>query len=204
MVDWYVDHGLQVLIDEVKRSHPGIVVGTIGDKKHQGEPSDHNPEPDGSVDAADFMLGPSFNASDAGKLAYALMLHRDHRIAYVIWDRHIMSSTVDPWVWRSYGGSDPHTGHVHVSVNDAHVNDKSTWDLSMGEKTPQYFTINDVQVPKLKEGDSDTDFSGYNIITRIQLLKRVKPDGVWGPITSKAIGAKEMTVALYNSIFGLA
>lgn len=204
MVDWYVDGGLQVLIDEEKAIHPGIVIGTIGDAAHQNENSDHNPEADGSVDAADFMIGSHFTEANAYAFTAALVQNRDRRIAYIIWQRKIISSTVQPWVWRDYKGSDPHTGHVHVSVNDNHENDKSTWDLSMGDKVPTYFTINDVQVPHLKEGDSDTDFSGYNVITRIQLLKRVKPDGVWGPLTTKAVGSKTMTVTLYNQIFGLA
>jgi hypothetical protein len=124
---WYVDHGLAVLIEQWKAAHPGATVYTIGDAAHASEASDHNPDPDGSVDAADFMLAGPVGRADLDKLAEALRVGRDHRIKYVIWSHHIFSSTVAPWAWRGYTGSDPHTGHVHVSVNDAHSNDTSPW-----------------------------------------------------------------------------
>lgn len=205
MVTWYTDKGLATLIGQVKAQHPGMVVGTIAGGGHVSTwpDTDHAPEPDGSVDAADFMVGPKFTKLDGDRLVMALVQHRDRRIAYIIWQGRIMSSTVQPWVWRVYKGSDPHTNHVHLSVNDSHENDKSNWDLSVVEKMPAMFTINDVQVPIIGEGDDDAKLGGYNHIARIQRLKGIEPDGVWGPLTTKAVGAKKMTVALYNQIYGL-
>ncbi len=57
--------------------------------------------------------------------------------------------------------------------------------------------------PAVGEGDDDALRDGYNVITRIQLLKRIDADGVWGPATTAAVGAKKMTPDLYYSIFGL-
>lgn len=130
---WYVDRGLEVLIEEVKAKFPGVIVGTIGDKPHQGEASDHNPSTakhdKGAVDAADFMIGKDFTFANAQWLTNALVRFKDRRIGYIIWNGQIISSTVKPWVWRKYTGKDPHTNHVHVSVNDLHETDSTLWTL---------------------------------------------------------------------------
>lgn len=127
--DWYVDVGLAQLIKFARDFWPGISTGAIGDTAHQDRPSDHNPEEDGSVDASDFMIGSVFTKSEADRFVAALVRHRDPRIAYIIWYGRIISSTVQPWVWRVYPGVDPHTGHVHVSVNDLHETDSSPWKV---------------------------------------------------------------------------
>ena len=129
MAEWYVDKGLATLVTQLKKRFPGIVIGTIGDPAHSSRDSDHNPEEDGSVDAADPMLGKSFTEKDAEWLWNTLRRYRDKRIAYIIWNRQIVSSTVQPWVVRKYTGSDPHTGHLHISVNDKHETDGSEWKL---------------------------------------------------------------------------
>jgi hypothetical protein len=59
---------------------------------------------------------------DAGALANALLASRDPRIKYVIFSRRIASSqqqgAAAPFTWRPYGGSNPHTHHVHISVRE--------------------------------------------------------------------------------------
>jgi hypothetical protein len=42
----------------------------------------------------------------------------------VIWNRRICSATIQPWNWRTYTGTNPHTKHVHLSVNPS----KSMYD----------------------------------------------------------------------------
>lgn len=60
------------------------------------------------------------------------------------------------------------------------------------------------KVPLVGEGDNDALINHpFKMITRIQLLKRIPDDGIWGPQTTKAVGAKKMTPALYMAIFGL-
>lgn len=127
---WHLDKGLGTLKRQYEDAYPGIVIGTIGDTAHQNEPSDHNPEEDGSVDAIDPMIGPHFTTADAEREVDALVKSRDRRIAYIIWDRRIISSTVSPWKWRRYTRSDPHTGHFHLSVNDKHETDGSPWKIA--------------------------------------------------------------------------
>src|SRR5512138_241979 len=198
MSDWHVDAGLAVLIKQMRQKYPRIVIGTIAGGGHTQTGTDHVPDPSDKadpegVDAADFMLGDAFTKSEADKFVNSLVHFKDQRIAYIIWYRKIISATVEPWVWREYRGSNPHTDHPHLSVNDKHHSDLSTWDLNM-EKNPKLITIPDVQVPDIGEGDRDDQLTGYNMITRIQFLKQITPDGIWGPETTKAVGAKRMTI----------
>lgn len=137
MAGWIVSPILKPLIDEVRRAHPGMVIGTIGDAAHSAEASgsDHNPDRWGFVCAADFMLGTpanpsSFTAAEAEYLFDRIRALEDSRTAYAIYDRRIESRTVSPWTVRAYDGTDPHTNHVHVSVvhgSDPHPTD--SWDI---------------------------------------------------------------------------
>jgi hypothetical protein len=97
--------------------------GTIGDAAHQTRTSDHNPwVRDGGVGvvtALDITHDPA-HACDAGKIAEALRTSQDSRIKYIIWNRQIASAAPKngrpAWAWRPYTGENPHTRHVHVSV----------------------------------------------------------------------------------------
>ncbi len=94
--------------------------GLIGDISHQQRTSDHNPwvldVTTGIVTALDITNDPA-NGCDCNKIAQSLQLGKDARVKYVIWNRQIMSSTIDPWQWRPYNGTNPHDKHIHVSVN---------------------------------------------------------------------------------------
>ncbi len=97
--------------------------GIIGDAAHASRASDHNPwivdGPHGVVSAIDITHDPA-NGCDAGALAEALVASRDPRIKYIIWNRRICASYpvggTAAWVWRPYGGRNPHSHHVHLSV----------------------------------------------------------------------------------------
>ena len=219
MVNWYVDKGLGVLIAQVKAQHPGMVIGTIGDLAHQKEPSDHNPSKEkhdlGAVDAADFMVSPHFTKSDGNELVDALVMHRDRRIAYIIWQKRIISATVSPWVWRPYNGTDPHTGHVHTSVNDLHESDTSPWILTQKVYTMSV-SLNGYTLPKLVQGDDDNRMAGYNYVNRAQqelnwvVAADLTVDGVYGPATVAAVkklntgDGKTIGLAEWIKLYGLA
>ena len=97
--------------------------GTIGDAAHATRSSDHNPwVRDGAmgvVTAMDITHDPA-NGCDAGALAESIRASRDARVKYIIWNRRIASSSViggvAAWTWRPYSGSNPHSKHVHISV----------------------------------------------------------------------------------------
>jgi hypothetical protein len=133
MATWEVSPILVPVITELKGKHPGIVIGTIGDQAHRAEVSDHNPDQWGYVCAADPMIGPHFTEADAEDLfdrITAFIRGGDRRAAFIVYNRRIVSSTVQPGVIRKYTGSDPHTGHVHLSVpHSSNPRPTTSWDL---------------------------------------------------------------------------
>lgn len=144
MATWVVDRGLDRLLAQINEAAPGrskASDGSIGDAAHAAGDSDHNPEsppppgnPDNQVDARDFTHDPAHGA-DMGVVSEALRASRDRRISYVIFNRRIFSSYTSTggrqaWAWGAYSGENPHTEHMHVSVND--VNHDQTQDWSIG------------------------------------------------------------------------
>jgi hypothetical protein len=201
MVSWYLDKGLDRLSAQLKNKFAGIVIGTIGDQSHQNRNSAHNPEADGSVDAIDPMIGKTFRHADAEALFHVLHDARDPRLKNVIWDGQIFSSETRPWVIREYTGSaDPHTGHMHIEVNDKHENDGSPWRIASRALPYVRYSVN---MPLYREGDDERQFDGYDLISRIQRVAGIEPaDGIWGPATSRGLGFKEMTEVRYRQLFG--
>lgn len=140
---WRVSPILVPLIAEEKTQHPFMVVGTIGDQAHQDETqSDHEPDQWSFVAAGDFMIGtaknPStFTASEAEYLfdrITAMIRGGDKRCAYAIYNRRIVSSTVKPGIVRTYGGTNPHTDHVHVSVpHGSQPHPTTSWGIYQGD-----------------------------------------------------------------------
>jgi hypothetical protein len=103
--------------------------GWIGDAAHQAEHSDHNPDSRGLVHAIDVDtdLGSGAHMLD---FVDHLVARRDKRLTYIIFNRVIWSASRD-WTGRPYTGSDPHTGHAHISAGNtpARENDTSSYHL---------------------------------------------------------------------------
>ena len=108
--------------------------GTIGDENHLTRSSDHNPwVRDGAigvVTALDITHDPGAGC-DAEQIVQAVVNSRDARIKYIIWNRRIISSQVQPWVWRNYSGPNPHTRHCHFSVKSekADYDSVAAWQI---------------------------------------------------------------------------
>jgi hypothetical protein len=133
----------QALEDSTKARWPGVVVYDIGDKAHQGETSDHNPDDTPGVRAeqsdsdllrevraTDTMIGPKFTKDDAADLFEMLTRRPENqaRMSYVIYNRRIRSRK-DGWKDRAYTGSDPHTNHVHGSTWAGADNNSAPFNL---------------------------------------------------------------------------
>lgn len=125
---WRVAKALLALREQVNAMAPNRRKksdGTIGDAAHASRASDHNPwvrdAGVGVVTAMDITHDPD-GGCDAGALADALLASRDPRIKYVIFNRriasHLQKGAAAPFQWRPYGGSNPHTKHVHISVRE--------------------------------------------------------------------------------------
>jgi hypothetical protein len=215
---WYVDEGLAQLISEWKTAHPGAVVGTIADANHSADPDVTQHAPDdggpaagddlGEVDGGDFMIGRGVTEHDLAALFDGLVESRDPRILYVIHDRVIVSSVVEPWKRRAYRGKDPHTGHVHLSVNDKYDANRADWKWEARVERAQKNTKITSELPEaLVLGDDDDMFTGYNHIGRAQALANwldnttadVDTDGVYGPLTAAKFG-KALKVGRLNRL----
>lgn len=150
MVDFVVDKGLDVLLAQINAKAPGrskASDGSVGDPDHQARESDHNPEdtrdsddgndPDNQVDARDFTHDPAHGA-DMGKISEAIRKSKDRRVKYVIFNERIFSGAggTQPWVWRTYTGTNKHFKHMHVSVVDSPNDYTALWQIGSLDMTP--------------------------------------------------------------------
>lgn len=139
-VPWYIAPTLVALrkqINELAPNRNKSSDGGIGDENHQSRSSDHNPHVYNKhtkkyvVTAID-ITHDTKNCS-AENIAEALILSKDTRIKYIIWNKQICSSVQNPWVWRKYGGKNPHTKHIHISVRpeEIYYEDEGVWDVKV-------------------------------------------------------------------------
>jgi hypothetical protein len=141
---YVVDKGLDVLLAQINAAAPNrskASDGSIGDAAHASRDSDHNPEsppppgnPDDEVDARDFTHDPDHGA-DMGVVTEAIRVSQDRRVSYVIFNRRV-TGPGHGWRWDPYSGTDPHTGHAHVSVNDVHNDETQPWEIGIDDMTP--------------------------------------------------------------------
>lgn len=99
--------------------------GWIGDASHQARQSDHNPDGRGIVHAIDVDK----DGIDVWAVLGATV--RDEMpTSYVIHNRQIWSRS-RLWHPREYTGSNPHTGHIHISILFGPVHESASvrWGL---------------------------------------------------------------------------
>jgi hypothetical protein len=140
VTNWRVVGSLTRLREQVDALYPGrskAADGTIGDAAHQKRSSDHNPRsvpalgPVPAVLAEDITHDPAAGCNTYA-LAEQIRLSRDARVSYVISDRRITGPS-HGWEWAPYDGTDPHTGHMHVSVvATAAADSTADWHLTGG------------------------------------------------------------------------
>lgn len=130
---WRVARSLDHLLAQINTAYPNrskAADGSIGDAAHAATVSDHNPDRYGIVRARDYTHDPA-HGFDAHAMADALIASRDPRISYVISRGRIASSTIAPWTWRNYEGTNPHNHHAHVSVvSDARADNERDWTIT--------------------------------------------------------------------------
>lgn len=126
---WHLAPSLVALRDEANRRWPNrdrTSDGSVGDVSHQARSSDHNPDWNapgarrGIVRAYDLDEDLDGDRTDRGPELAAWVNHlvatRDPRVAYIIYEGRIVSSSIAPWTWRPYSGVNAHRKHVHVSI----------------------------------------------------------------------------------------
>lgn len=122
---------LIALRSSLNRAFPGRSIrsdGCCASSAHsrQNPSSDHEPDASGYAAAYDITHDPA-SGVDCGRLAPRLQ--RDPRVRYLIWNRRIWSRERASEGWRPYGGSNPHTSHLHVSVFRFMVRDDAPWQV---------------------------------------------------------------------------
>lgn len=192
----------------------------LGDKRHRGYPSDHNPDdtPGSKSESQDADSKPEIRAGDyrlplnavftpQQLVEYLVKECRAGRITwikYIIFDRKIWSASRN-WVTQAYNGSNPHDKHFHISCKPETVHENNTkpvglvaWVASL-TKPPKKVTMVDIEgeIPELNQGFSDP-LPGLktNYIKRAQAVLTWlggytgKIDGDYGPKMAAAV--KEM------------
>lgn len=138
---WRVAKSLLKLRSQIDAAAPNRSTasdGTIGDSRHwpEGNKSDHNPWVSDNgrpvVTAMDVTNDPARGCA-VQSIADALVASRDSRVKYIIFNRRMVSSIVEPWIWRPYPGGNPHDKHMHVSVNPvkAQYDGEADWQIGM-------------------------------------------------------------------------
>jgi len=115
---------LRNLFDEIDIVWPGRdrrTDGWIGDAAHQATQSDHNPDARGIVHAIDIDK----DGIDTNEVVNAC-IDDDRPTSYVVWNRTIWSRS-HLWVPRPYTGSNPHTDHIHVSIQYGEHWESADW-----------------------------------------------------------------------------
>lgn len=132
---WRLARSLEQLRSEVDASWPSRSTasdGSIGDAAHQSRDSDHNPwvrdGQIGVVTAVDITDDRVAGVQIADEIVRVLVAARDPRMKYLIHDGRIWRAYDKPgipaWTPAHYSGPNPHTHHVHVSVQP----DKKLYD----------------------------------------------------------------------------
>lgn len=169
--------------------------GTIGNEEHSARLSDHNPDEDGVVKAIDLTHDP-LNGLDSENLAKALLQSRDVRIKYIISNAKIVSGPAGPaaWVWRAYGGKNPHNHHVHLSVRAEakYYDDVRPWVLGavLPPPAPSKEKPHIVPFEVLKLGMENPR------VIELQRKLGLWDDGYFGPATEAAVKARQKELGI--------
>lgn len=134
--NWRLAGSLVKLREQINTAYPNrskVSDGTIGDEAHAKTASDHNPNKAGVVTAFDITHDP-VNGLDINELSDKLASSEDERIKYLIANGEILIPA-NGWHWVAYDGSDPHTSHLHISVQGDYDNNK---DWKIGGKMEKF------------------------------------------------------------------
>ena len=213
---WKLAPALAKLIAETNAKWPNrskAFDGTIGDAAHQKRDSEHNPDENGIVLAADITLGGTNRAE------FLDAVIGDPRVHYVINKDKIYSRSYN-WAARPYKGANRHTGYAHVSLRNrvsesasaatvkAAANDTSSWfDAKSAPKEVEAKPVESAKpVSVLKKGSK-----GARVKALQQGLNRVFPayrkavapkgmlltvDGVYGDHTARWVMEFQRRVGL--------
>ena len=147
--------------------------GIMGDPRHLARKSDHN-----LGNAFDLTHDPA-NGVNCHTLSRQAM--KDGRVKYIIFNRQIWNPLRADEGWRKYTGTNPHTIHMHVSINTQHRNNLQAWPWStsagLTERNPNL----------LQKGSKGDKVRQLQSLLKAHFDETLKVDGDFGPITEKTV-----------------
>lgn len=172
---YFLAPALVKLRDQVNAKFPNrdkTSDGWIGDASHAARPSDHNPcwncpgRSKGIVRAIDIDITPDGNPNEDLRVQVIKAAVGDPRVWYVISNGIIYSRTHGFKPLR-YTGSNPHTGHVHVSLNGANgVNPEGNFNTDSWFPEPKPEPVGEARLENFRESRPDWD---------VKILDRLAP-----------------------------
>lgn len=124
---WYLNPALtrfRAAVDATWPNRDRASDGTLGDEAHQATASDHNPDPDGSVDAWDMDV-------DGVPVERLKAVFQAHESSLYWIHAGVIASRDWGWQRRPYDGTNPHTRHVHWNTRASHENSTAPWKVAM-------------------------------------------------------------------------
>ena len=199
-MSYFLAPSLVQLRGEVNRRHPSRDTssdGWIGDPSHAARVSDHNPDESGMVHAIDV------DSSGIDVAAFLRAVIGDPRTWYVIHNGKIWSRSYG-FKARAYTGSNPHTGHAHVSIrytSDAEQAGPSWYGGARKSKGLPSLDFSNVvgQIKRTRGGKRPrTELAGVRLVQRalndrlrLEHGRRIDVDGFAGPRTLAALDVYE-------------
>ncbi|HEU4542985.1 MAG TPA: GH25 family lysozyme [Jiangellaceae bacterium] len=139
---WYLNRALSTMRSEVNTrwsQRDKGSDGTIGDAAHASRSSDHNPDPDGSVDAWDMDVDLR-SGNDAAAIEFIKARFQAHPASLYWIHADVICRRADNWLRRSYpayleskgvdpSGRNTHTKHVHWNSREAYEDSSAPWGI---------------------------------------------------------------------------
>lgn len=184
--------------DAYNRRLPGRGTASDGgyaDAVH-GSTSQHQPDSDGTVDANDMdvnVLGSSDSTGTADELriveAMKLDFERDPHDRGHLWiHNRVISQHDEGWDNDSYGGTSPHTEHVHWESRQDHEDDGREWPMPETDRVLAEMGYGGDMLP-LNKGDKKQDVGYYQYILDDLGYDVGEVDNHYGDQTEKAVNA---------------
>lgn len=198
---YYLAPALVTLRSQINELFPGrdkTSDGWIGDAAHKSRKSDHNAwvrdkKNVGVVTALDVDKDLSLNVK-VQFLVDQLLMHRDPRIKYIIFNGRITQLGADGRIkgWKPYTGTNAHREHFHISVkSDAKFwSDDKQWSIGINPlaiaPNPPSKQRRELkyQIPML-DGDDVRELQARLI--ELGYLESKQDDGVFGKKTRDAV-----------------